>query len=309
MWAQTICWMTQGASALLAAIHIAAAVASAQELAPRAYWPAPNGTNALVAAYQYTKGDIVTDPSLPITGVDSSINYALLTYQRTFSLFTRTATLQFNVPYTWGSSDGFAESEPISRDFSAMADARLRLSVNLRGAPSMDVEGFQALRSNPRTIVGVSILVQPPTGGYDSDNVINAGTNRWAVKPAVGVIWPIRPTWLFEFELGSWLFGDNDDFLGATRAQDPILSGEFHLIKRIRPGLWVSLDANIYGGGRTTVGAEERANLQRNSRLGATLVVPFKRRHAFRFAYSTGVVTESGGDFESIIVSYVFAWR
>ena len=276
---------------------------------PRAYWPAPNGTNALVAAYQYTKGDIVTDPSLPITGVDSSINYAVLTYQRTFSLFKRTATLQFNVPYTWGSSDGFAEGKPIRRDISAMADARLRLSVNLRGAPSMDVEGFQALRANPRTIVGVSILVQPPTGGYDSDSVINAGTNRWAVKPAVGVIWPIRPTWLFEFELGSWLFGDNDDFLGATRAQDPILSGEFHLIKRIRPGLWVSLDANIYGGGRTTVGAEERADLQRNSRLGATLVVPFKRRHAFRFAYSTGVVTESGGDFENIIVSYVFAWR
>jgi hypothetical protein len=301
--------MTQGASALLAAIHIAAAVASAQELAPRAYWPAPKGTNALVAAYQYTKGDIVTDPSLPITGVDSSINYALLTYQRTFSLFTRTATLQFNIPYTWGSTDGFAEGESISRDISAMADARLRLSVNLWGAPSMDVEGFQALRANPRTIVGVSVLVQPPTGGYDSDSVINTGTNRWAVKPAVGVIWPIRPTWLFEFELGSWLFSDNDDFLGTTREQAPILSGEFHLIKRIRPGFWVSLDANFYGGGRTIVGAEERADLQRNSRIGATLVVPFKRRHAFRFAYSTGVVTESGGDFESVIVSYVFAWR
>jgi len=151
--------------------------------------------------------------------------------------------------------------------------------------------------------------VQAPTGGYESERVINAGTNRWAVKPAVRVIWPIRPTWLLEFELGSWLFSDNDDFLGMTREQDPILSGEFHLIKRMRPGLWMSLDANFYGVGRSTVGAEERADLQRNSRIGATLVVPFKQKHALRFSFSTGIVTESGGDFESVTVSYVFAWR
>ena len=28
--------------------------------------------------------------------------------------------------------------------------------------------------------------------------------------------WPMRLTWLFELEAGVWLFGDNDDFLGAT---------------------------------------------------------------------------------------------
>jgi hypothetical protein len=139
--------------------------------------------------------------------------------------------------------------------------------------------------------------------------VINAGTNRWAVKPAVGVIWPMRPTWLLELELGTWFFSDNDDFLGMKREQDPILSVEFHLIKRIRPGFWASLDANLYGGGRTTVGAEERADLQRNSRIGATLLFPLKGRHAIRFAYSTGIVTESGGDFQNINVSYLFAWR
>ncbi len=43
------------------------------------------------------------------------------------------------------------------------------------------------------------------------------GTNRWALKPAVGMIVPLHPTWLFEIEVGAWLFGDNDDFLGETR--------------------------------------------------------------------------------------------
>ena len=102
--------------------------------------------------------------------------------------------------------------------------------------------------------------------------------------------------------------GDNDDFLDETRKQNPILSTEFHLIKRIRSGFWASLDANFYVGGRTSVSGNEQANLQRNSRLGATVVYPLKGRHAIRSSFSTGVVAESGGDFEMFTLSYIYAW-
>ena len=191
-----------------------------------------------------------------------------------------------------------------------MADARIRLSVNLRGAPSMDASGFQALRANPRTLVGASLLVQAPTGGYDPDRLINAGTNRWAVKPALGVIWPVRPTLLLEFEIGAWVFGDNDDFfMDTTRQQDEIFSAEFHLVKRIRPGFWASLDLNYYAGGRTTVGNERRSDRLKNSRLGGTVLFPFNNQHALRIGLSTGIVTESGGDFENFTFSYLYAWR
>jgi hypothetical protein len=250
----------------------------AQELTPRAYWPLPNGTNVLVAAYQHTSGDIVTDPSLPITGVDSSIDFLQVAYQRSLNLFGRTSSLQISLPYSEGETEGFAEGE------------------------------FQALRKEPRTIVGASLLVQLPTGEYESDKLINLGTNRWAVKPAVGVIWPLRPTWLLEAEVGAWFFSDNDDFLGRTREQDPILSTEFHLVKRIRPGFWASLDANFYVGGRTVVDGTRRADLQRNSRVGVTLVFPVKGRHALRGSFSSGVATESGGDFNMFNLSYLYAW-
>lgn len=296
-------------SVALPAIGFWSTTTSAQELAPRAYWPAPKGTNVLVLGYQYSGGDIVADPSLPITGVDSNINFAQVSYQRTLSLFGRTTNMQLNLPYTWGSAEGFAEGEFRSRHISAIADARVRLSVNLLGAPTMDATGFQALRAKPRTIIGASVLVQAPTGGYQPDKLINAGTNRWAVKPALGVIWPVRPTWLVEFELGAWFFGDNDNFLGTTRQQDPILSSEFHLVKRIRPGFWASLDVNYYVGGRTTVDQIERGDLQRNSRIGGTMVFPFKGRQAIRVGYSTGIVTESGGDFESFSLNYLYVWR
>jgi hypothetical protein len=284
------------------------ASAAAQELAPRAYWPAPNGTNLLVVGYQYSSGDVVIDPTLPLSGADSTINYVQVTYQHTLSLFDRTANLQFNLPYAWGTTTGDIEGEFRRRDLSAFGDARMLLSVNLRGAPSMDAAGFQALRAEPRTIIGASILVQPPTGAYEPDKVINTGTNRWAFKLATGVIWPVRPRWLVEADVGAWFFTDNDEFLGTTRQQDPIYSAEFHLVRRVKPGFWASLDLNFYVGGQTTVGQDLRADLQRNSRFGGTVVIPFKGRHVIRTSYSTGIVTNSGGDYETFSLNYAYVW-
>lgn len=283
--------------------------AAAQELVPRAYWPAPTGTKLFVTSYQYSEGEVLTDPSLPLEGVESKIEFASLTYQQTFSLFNRTTNLQLNLPYAWGSAQGFVEGEFRSRDISNFADARARLSINLAGAPAMDVAGFQALRAEPRTIVGASILVSAPTGGWDSGKLFNAGLNRWAVKPAVGIIYPLRRKLLFEFEFGAWFFEDNDDFLGETRSQDPIFSGAFHVIKRIRSGFWASLDMNYYWGGRTEVGTSTRDDRQENSRIGATVLLPFKRRHALRFGVSIPLSTQSGGDFDTLTVAYAYVWR
>ena len=77
-----------------------------------------------------------------------------------------------------------------------------------------------------------------------------------------------------------------------------IVSTEIHLIKRFRPGFWLSLDANYYTGGETRIGTEFRDDLQRNSRAGLTLVLPLKGRHALRASISSGIATRSGGAFD-----------
>jgi hypothetical protein len=282
--------------------------ATAQELTPRAYWPAPVGTNVLVLGYQRNTGDIVIDPSLPVTGVESNIDYLQVSYQRSLNLFGRSASAQFSLPYAHGVTEGVVEGEFRRRKTVGLTDARFRLAINLRGAPAMDIEGFQALRAQPKTIIGASLLVQAPTGEYDSDRLLNLGTNRWSAKPAIGMIIPLQRTWLFEIEVGAWFFGDNDEFLGETREQDPIISAEMHLVKRIRPGFWASLDANYYRGGETRVGSEFRDDLQRNSRAGLTLVFPISRRHAIRTSFSAGISTRSGGDFEMYSLSYAYVW-
>ncbi len=205
----------------------------------------------------------------------------------------------------WGTTSGDVEGEPRRREITGLADIAVTLSANLLGAPSMTPEEFQELRKNPHPILGVSLKVLVPTGSYESDKLINVGANRWAVKFELGSIIPIKPRWLLEFELGASFFGDNDDFLGVTREQKPIFATEIHLVKRFRPGFWAALDLNFYTGGRSTIGGEELADLQRNSRIGATVVYPFGRRHAIKAGYSRGVVTESGGDFEVLLLGYL----
>lgn len=295
-------------AAVLLGGWLASGAAAAQELVPRAYWPAPQGTNVLSLGYQYSSGDVVTDPSLPVTGVDSRIHVGLLGYQRTFGLLGRTANAQLSLPYSSAHTEGTYLGLPASRDVAGLGDVRFRVSVNLRGAPAMTPQQFRVLAENPTTQVGVSLLVQAPTGRYDDDRLINLGTNRWSLKPALGVIHPFSRGWMLEFELGGWFFGDNDEFLGQTREQDPILSTEVHLVRQFATGVWASLDANFYTGGRTTVGSASNADLQRNSRFGATVLWPFRRGHAVRGTYSTGVVTESGGDYDVFSISYLRVW-
>jgi hypothetical protein len=221
----------------------------------------------------------------------------------------RTSNLQFNLPYARGTAKGLVEGEFRRRDISSFADARFQFSINLFGAPSMDNAAFMELVAKPRTIVGASILVQPPSGSYDVDRAINAGSNRWSSKVALGGIWPLAPGWLFEASAGVWYFGDNDEFLGETRQQDSIFSSEVHLVRTNRSGLWIALDGTFYAGGRTTIGGELRDDRQQNSRIGVTLLYPIKRRHAIRLAYSTAIHSEIGGEFDSISLNYVNLWQ
>lgn len=108
--------------------------------------------------------------------------------------------------------------------------------------------------------------------------------------------------------LQSGFFQDNPAFLGTTLEQSPLISTEAHLVKIIRPDLWLSLDANYYSGGDTESGGDTQNNKQRNSRIGGTVVFPIKGRHALRGSFSSSLATRSGGDYDKISVSYLYAW-
>lgn len=278
---------------------------NAQELSPRAQWPAPKGTKIAFAGYQYSFGDVLTDPSLPITGLDSQIHVGFLGYLQTFSLFNRTTNLIIELPYTNATTTGIildpSGETQAKREISGIADIGVTFSINLIGAPTMDIKEFQELRNNPRQILGVSLKILVPTGAYEEDKLINIGSNRWAFKPKLGYMIPLTQKWLVELDLGMWIFSNNNEFLGKVRKQNPIFASEFHLVRRFRPGFWAAIDLNYFRGGRTNLVDQD---LQRNSKIGCTIAYPFAGCHVFKGGYSMGVVTESGDDFMSFTLGY-----
>jgi hypothetical protein len=149
--------------------------------------------------------------------------------------------------------------------------------------------------------------VAPPLGQYDSDKLINLGTNRWSFKPELGVS-RTYGQWVVEAMAGVWFFTDNDDFFGGrTREQDPIAAMQLHITYKFKRTMWLAADANYYTGGQTTLGGVQNVDLQRNSRIGATFSSAVWRG-AIRMSVSRGAYTTIGADFTSIGVGYNYAW-
>jgi hypothetical protein len=292
----------------IALLFAGAGPLAAQELTPRAYWPAPTGTNVFVAGYQRSSGDVILDPSLPISGANSSIDIALTAYQRSLAVAGRSASLLLSLPYVSGKATGLVDGVPARRDISGVGDLNLRFAINIKGAPAMDRAGFAALVRDPHPVLGASVQLTAPTGVYETGRLINVGANRWALKADLGYIQPFAPTWMAEISAGGWFFGNNDDFLGQTRKQDAIFATEFHLIKTIRSRFWASIDLNYYRGGQTSVAGEDSASSLSNSRSGATLYLPFKGGHALKLSFSQGISTRVGQDFDTAQLSYYRVW-
>ena len=296
------------AFALLAlAALVAAAPAAGQQLDPGAYTPAPAGINVLVLSNTLQGGDLSFDPSGPIEDASATINASAVGYVRSLGLWGRSANIGAYVPYLLGDVEGLYLKTFQQVHRSGLGDAQVRISVNVAGAPAMTPREFADYR--PRTVVGVSLTAVVPTGQYSNAKLINIGTNRWSFKPEIGITHTAGP-WRAEVFLGVWLFTDNHDFAGGrTRKQDPILSTQFHLTRTFRRGLWAAFNANFYTGGRTTINGTPNLDLQRNSRVGATVALPLGRAQALKIAYSRGAYTTIGADFDSLGVSYTYAWR
>ena len=278
----------------------------AQELEPGAYWPIPTGLNIVTAANTFNRGELAFDPSAPIDEGSAAINATAFAFTRAFSLAGRSANTGVMLPVVAGHVKGRYLGEAADVGRFGLADPRFRLAMNLYGAPAMTPQAFASYRQ--QTIVGVSVTVAPPLGQYDSDKLINLGTNRWSFRPELGVS-RAYGRWNLEAMAGVWLFTDNRDFFGGrTRKQDPIVATQFHVTFKFKRTMWLAGDANYFTGGRTTLGGKRNLDLQRNSRIGATFSSALGRHQAVRVAVSRGAYTTIGADFTSVGASYSYAW-
>jgi hypothetical protein len=153
-----------------------------------------------------------------------------------------------------------------------------------------------------------SLQVVAPTGQYDSNRLVNLGSNRWAFRTQVGASRALG-RWMVEIAGAAWLFTDNDDFLGgSTLGQDPIYVVQAHGIYSLRPGFWLGIGIGHLKGGATTTNGVERDDEQSNTRGGIRLTYPLSQRHGLAFDITTGVTTTIGADFDSFVMGYQYAW-
>ena len=137
----------------------------AQELEPGAYWPLPKGLNIVTVVNGFNWGDVAFDPAAPIDEASAQINTTALSFTRAFGLAGRSANLGVSVPIVAGHVEGLFLGMPAEVDRFGLGDLRVRLGVNLYGAPAMTPPAFASYQQ--KTIVGVSVVVVPPLGEYD----------------------------------------------------------------------------------------------------------------------------------------------
>jgi hypothetical protein len=293
---------------ILACLGFAAGAARSQDLSPRAYVVAPTDSNAVVVGYSHLSGSLEVDGALPITGAEAQVNVGLVSLYHSFAFFGRSASITAVLPYGWGNFDGTVAQVPKSADRSGFFDSSLRLAVNLLGGPAMTPAEFSHWRQD--TLLGVSVTVAAPTGEYDGDRLVNFGTNRWGVKTELGYSQRFG-AWVLDGYAGVWFFSKNTDFYPGLQSQTeaPVGELEAHLSYDVHPRLWLSLDANYWWGGATSVnGVQNGLTDQKNSRIGATASVPLTRHQSLKFSFSDGAYIRYGGNYRSISLAWQYSW-
>jgi len=292
---------------LALALLAPAACALAQSMEPRAYSAVPVGVNFAIAGYAYSTGAVGFDATAPLQDGHIHVHSLPLAYVRTLDVLGNSGSIALVLPFaSLSGSATLNGSAEVTRDISGMADPAVRLAVNFYGAPAMSAAQFAGYRQD--LIVGASLSISAPFGQYDPQRLVNLGTNRWSVKPELGVSQALGP-WTVELAAGATWFSRNDEFFqGNTREQDPLYSAQLHLTRQFGPGMWGAVSVTYYEGGRTTLNGVAQDDRQRGTRGGLTLALPLTRQQSIKLFYQSGLYARTGTDFDTAGVAWQYLW-
>jgi hypothetical protein len=277
-----------------------------QALEPRAYSPAPVGMNFLVAGSAVTRGGLAEDPNLPFTEPDLTTASGVLGYVRTFDAGGKLGRIEAILPVTHADGRALFEGSTVTRTVTGLGDPSFRFSTILFGVPAMTPREFRSFRGD--WLLGVSLQVTAPLGQDDPDRLVNIGTNRWTVRPEIGVSKAFGPL-MIEGTASASLFTDNQDFFGGKRrSQAPLFASRAHVSWSFPRGGWVSFDTTWFTGGRTSIDGDTRDDRLSNWRSGATVSLPVGKSYSVRAYASKGVSARTGNNFDLLGVAVQYRW-
>jgi hypothetical protein len=292
-------------------VFASALVAQAQELEPRRWTHLPTDSNFVGGGYAFTDGDLAFDPVIKIDDAEVEMHTVAFKYIRTFGLFGHSFRVDVADAYQNGTWTGTLNGEAAKADRSGMTDPMLQVAVNLYGGPPLKGKEYADYRAKMEneTIVGAALAVHMPLGEYNNDKLINLGSNRFAIRPQLGVIHN-RGKWGFELTGSAWIFTDNDDFFGGSKLeQDPLYAIQGHVVYTFRPGFWVA-GGFAYGTGKeSTVDGGSKDDERENIAFGCSTGYAITRHIGVKIGY-LGVRSQAdtGIDFDTFVAGTSFFW-
>jgi hypothetical protein len=278
----------------------------AGDIEPRAYVNTPVGVNFMLLSYAYSDGALSTTAASPIQDASLRIDTEVLAYARSLDVMGHAAKIDMALPYSSLSGTAILDDQVQERNVGGLHDPSFRFSFLFYGAPALSLQEFGSYQQD--LIVGGSIQVSPPLGQYEADKLVNLGSNRWFIRPDIG----LSKAWgAFTAELssGAYIFTDNNNFLGGkTQEQAPLYSSQLHLTYSFSHGVWFALSGTYDHGGRTRVDGIWNNDEQENSRMGATLAVTINKNNSIKLYASNGVRASKGADYQLMGAAWQYRW-
>jgi hypothetical protein len=295
----------------------------------RAYWKTRDGAQGV--SFQFLSMDLQASDSLQFApgqyiypGADTEASLVIANYLRHTTLFNRPSSFSFSL--VGGSVDldvkASVASELVppgvtdpsfSESASGYADPSMQLVVNLFGAPPLKAN-FDLLDYEPTWTLDVATMLALPVGEYDEDRLVNLGQNRWFGRVALPFKYhfgAFTPGYRSSLELtpSVWLFDDNDDFLGQTLKNDPLLQLEAHLTNDFTPNFFGSLDLLYRGGFQSEIDGVEVGEELDIGNLGFTLSYQATDNLSIRTGFSSNVFGDEDLDSSMARIQFVFGWH
>lgn len=284
----------------------------AQELTPRRWSHLPIDTNIAGLGYVYTEASIFLDPVLQVENLELEMNTVAARYIRTFEFLGKSSRFEFGQGYQDGTYTGLLQGEPAKAHRQGLTDSVLRFSSILYGAPPLKGKEFQEHRRSvaaSETLIGAAMIVHLPTGDYSEDYLLNIGSNRFTIRPQLGITHQ-RGNWTYETSASMWYFTDNDDFWkGSERQQDPFWAFQSHAIYTFKPGFWTSASIGYGIGGQNEINGINKDDAGENLAYSLAAGYSFTRQFGAKIAYiGTRTQTDTSFDSNSIAVGLSWVW-
>ncbi len=158
-------------------------------------------------------------------------------------------------------------------------------------------------------LVGASLAVTMPLGKYCDDCLINVGSNRWSVRPQIGVV-HTRGPWKFELTGSVFVFTDNDDFVDdAILKQKSVYTAQAHVIYTFKPGAWASLSTGYGTGGRISVDQLKTSFEVDNWIWSANFGYPIGKAQSVMLTWLSGrTQNQVGRDSDNLLLGWSIRW-